>query len=372
MKIKNFIIPFFLLGLFLNLAFSPCTITAAKMKQEEEKDKAQERIIIPEEVKTALQQGIAQRLGRQDIPFRIIKHLHLPARQNTHSIFLFKIKNVDMGFVPLPSPPDQKKPEEAAEEKKETPPVAQTETPAVQLQTSLNAFLQFHRLEDKEPVEVFKEVYIPINFQADSTSYDPEKEEVYSTAYPLSPGDYLLAMAITSLDLQKIGTLYFEFSLPDTSLFTDKLDTTPIFFVKEFKQMASPETTAEVHKDFFTYAVLQVAPKIESVFSPGEKLDILYYIFGTQPGEDGKFDIGVNYEVLKDEEKIIRFQPITYPNPFVSQPLPMKKTVIIKSEEEGEKKEPKDLEPGAYTLSVKIKDNVSGKSLTKEINFEVK
>jgi len=50
----------------------------------------------------------------------------------------------------------------------------------------------------------------------------------------------------------------------------------------------------------------------------------------------------------------------------------MKKTVIIKSEEEGEKKEPKDLEPGAYTLSVKIKDNVSGKSLTKEINFEVK
>jgi len=49
----------------------------------------------------------------------------------------------------------------------------------------------------------------------------------------------------------------------------------------------------------------------------------------------------------------------------------MKRTFVIKSEE-GEKKERKNLDPGQYTLSIKIKDNVTGISLEKNIDFEIK
>lgn len=372
MKLKIFITLFVLLVFTFFLFLSPSPVTAQEKKKEAQ---AEEQIRIPKEVKVVLQEGLAQRQSRLDLPFTFIKHLYLPAQVNLHSVFFFKMKNVDLGFVPQAfAVVEQKTEEEAAteeEEKKEAPPASETEAPPVLLQASLNVFLQFYRLEEKKPLEAFKEVYIPIKLQVESTSYDPEKEEIYSTSYPLPPGDYLLAMAVTSLDLQKIGTCYYEFSLPDMNTFTDKLEITPLFSVKNFSQMDAPETTAEVHKNFFTYSVLQIEPKIENVFSQGESLDVLFYVFGAQPNEEGNWDIAVNYEVFKGEERVIRFEDISYPSPLISQPLPMKKTFVIKSEE-GEKKERKDLDPGQYTLSIEIKDNVTGKALDKKYDFEIK
>jgi hypothetical protein len=380
MKTKNIIISVFILGFVFTSVLSPSIDFA--QEEQVEKEKPEEKIMIPPEVKLVLAQGLAQRQGRQDIPFLIIKHLYLPAKENMHSIFLFRMKNASLGFAPQAFALVEKKPEEETDVKKEekekeeteeetAQPVVQAEPPPTRLRANLNVFLQFHRLEKKEPVEVLKEVYIPLDLQAESTSYDPEKEEVYSTAYPLPPGDYMMAMAITSIDLLKIGTLYYEFSLPDVRSFTENLETTPIFFAQEIKRMTSPELTAEVHKDFFTFSVLQIEPKIENVFSTGEGLDIFYFIFGTQPNEEGNYNIEANYEVLKEEESVIRFQSQAYNFPLVSQVLPMKTRVIIKSEGE-EKREDKDLEPGIYTFSLKIKDNVTGKSLDKSIDFEIK
>lgn len=359
MKAKNSIhhLVFWMFALCLFLSLS--TATAQEKEQETQ---AVEQIRIPQQVKVVLQEGLTQRQGRLDIPFSLIKHLYFPAQLNMHSIFFFKMKNADLGFVPKAITPVEEKTEEAEEE---------TEAPPDLFQTSLNVFLQFHRVEEEVPVEVIREVYIPVNLEVESTSYDPEKEEIYSTAYPLLPGDYLLAMAVTSLDLKKIGTNYYEFSLPDASLFTDKLETTPIFFLNNFKQMDTPETTAEVHKNFFTYSILQIEPKIENVFSQGENLDVFFFIFGTQPDEEGNYAIGINYEVNQEEKKFIRFEAITCSSPLISQPLPMKRTFLIKSEE-GEKKERKDLDPGHYTLTIKIKDNVTGKTLDRNIDFEIK
>jgi hypothetical protein len=61
--------------------------------------------------------------------------------------------------------------------------------------------------------------------------------------------------------------------------------------------------------------------------------------------------------------------------PLVSHPLPMKRTVIIRSTKEGEtteKTETRDIEPGKYTLHFAVKDKISGLTLNKSIDFEVK
>lgn len=55
----------------------------------------------------------------------------------------------------------------------------------------------------------------------------------------------------------------------------------------------------------------------------------------------------------------------------VSQPLPLKRRVMIKSEE-GERGERHDLEAGTYTLHVDIEDKVTGSSLKKTVDFEVR
>jgi hypothetical protein len=197
---------------------------------------------------------------------------------------------------------------------------------------------------------------------------------VCTTGYPLLPGNYILGMAIASWDLKVIGTQYMEFSLPNPADFQDKMDTTPIFFVNNLQRMSQPEMKVEVHRDYFTYSVLQITPSLDNLFKVGQNLDIFFFIYGSQPKEDGSFDIEATYQVIKDEEPVIKFAGTKYTNPIISQPLPLKKTVIVKTqegEETSESKEVKDLEAGQYTLNIELKCLVTGKTTTKTIDFTI-
>jgi len=356
--VKHFIVPVLIFFCILHFLSSPC-LTFQKEKQEEKPDV----IIIPDKVKSFFEEGIKTREARLDIPFSIIWHTYLPSQQNLHCVFYFKVKNADLGFFPIMA--EEKKPEK---EKTEKP--FPTEVLPGRFRASGHVFLQFNRLENNTPKEVVREVYIPLRLEVEGESYQPDKEEIYSTGYAVPPGNYVLSMAIASLDLEKIGTQYFEFSIPDTAA-PEELMTTPIFFVSAIKRMPSPQTTASVQKEFFIYSVLQITPKVENLFSIGDNLDIFFFIFGATPEEEGKYNIDVNFEITKGEEKIIRYLTAHYEFPIVSQPLPLKKPVMIKSEE-GERRKQRGLEAGTYTLHVDIEDKATGSSLKKTVDFEVK
>ncbi len=361
MKIKNLVIPVLLLGFIVSLFLA--TNLAALNKEQESQEKP---VRIPKEIKSVFEEGIITREARLDIPFTITNLFYLPARENMHSVFFFKVKNADLGFSPIapaPAPPEKK------EEEKEAPP--ETEIVPTKLQCNSHIFIQVNKVEKNAPGEVVNEIYLHVNFQTESSSYEPDKEELYTTAYPFPPGNYLLSMAIASQDLEKIGAQYFEFSLPDPLSSPDGLDITPVLFIKNIKRVASPEMHAEVHKDFFTYSVLQIEANVDRIFSPTDNFEVFFYILGAQPSETGKHDIEVGFEVLKGEELAINFKPGKYETPLVPQPLHLKQTLIITSEE-GERRETRNLEPGKYTLSLKISDKISGKSGTKTIDFEVK
>jgi len=353
MTFKTLIRTVIILGVILSL-----TSTTTLFSQEAQRT----AVIIPQQVKAVFQEGMQARQPRPDIPFRITHGLYLPAQQNLHAVFFFRVKNANLGFA-APAVAPQEETQEAAQ-------------PAeAKLAAQNYVFLQFNKLENDVPGELAKELYIPMNLEEDTASYSPEKEEIYTTGYPLPPGNYLLSIAITSKDFQKIGTQYFEFSLPDPLSYTDTLETTPIFFAKNLRQVAAPETVAEIHKDFFAYSILQIEPNLDRIFSPTEFLDIFFFIFGSKANAQGQTDIDVHYEVYKGEELLINFEPQKYDSPLVSQQLPIKRTVLIrttKGTETTEKTERRDLEPGNYTLSIDIKDNLSGKSIKKRIDFELR
>jgi hypothetical protein len=361
MKNKNHIIPSIIFGLILSMVSS-----SNLAFQEQEKTEVE---IIPKKVKTVIQEGMDTQQARLDIPFTIIKNLYLPAQQRMHTIFLFKVKNADLGFVS--ATPEAEAPEKK-EKKEEEEEVSSFEATPTQLQAHAHIFLYFKQIDG--PYE--KEVYVPLNLQVDGISYVSDREDIYTVGYPIPPGKYLLSMAITSSNLEKIGTQYFQFSLPNAASFTEELETTPIFFARNINRMAAPEIRTEVHKDFFTYSILQIEPNMNNIFSPVENLDIFFFILGAELNEVGRNDIDVNYAVLKGEETAIRFAPSKCDSPLVSQPLPMKRTVVVKTTDKDgkatEKKEQRDLGPGKYTLTLDIKDNLSGKTLKKSIEFEIK
>ena len=355
MKSKSLITTALLLGLFA-ASFVVATPLAAQEPQPQEA-----RVVIPDQVRAALQAGMEARQPRLDIPFAIMEQdIYLPAQMNLHRIFYFKVKNADLGFV-APAQPAEKEGQE----------VTSFDSSPAMLRAQNHIFFHYKQLDGTFE----KEVYIPLLLQVDGSSYDPEKEELYTTGYPLPPGSYLLSMAIASQDLGKIGIQYFEFSLPDPMAYTEELGATPVFFVNKMDRMSAPETRSEIHKDFFTYSVLQVETNLTNEFSPDANLDVFFFIFGAQPNEQGRNDIEVSYEVLQGEEAVIRYAQTKYDLALVSQPLPLKRTVLIKTTKEGkttERQEQRNLEPGMYTLSINIKDNLSGKTLKKAVDFSVK
>jgi hypothetical protein len=362
MKTRNLAVPMLLLGFVLSLILAT-NLAALNKAGKPQEDKP---VRIPMQIKSIFEEGIKTREARLDIPFAITQHLYLPALENMHSIFFFKVKNADLGFSPVAPVPVQ--PEKEVEQ--EAPP--ETEAVPTKLQCNCHIFLQFNRSEKDATGEVVSEIYMPVSFQVEANSYKPDKQELYTTAYPFPPGNYILSMAIASQDLKRIGTQYFEFSLPDPLSSPDGLDTTPIIFIKDMKRMPSPESRAEVHKNFFTFSTLLIEPNAERIFSPTDNFEVFFYVLGAQPSETGRYDIDVGFEVLKGEELAVRFAPGKYQTPLVPQPLYLKQTLIITSEEEGERRETRDLGPGKYTLSLKITDNISGKSETKTIDFQVK
>jgi hypothetical protein len=355
MKKKSLIIPVITLGLI--------TVLIPRLNAQEQAQ--EQRVIIPPEVKTVMQAGMQSREPRLDIPFTFIdKEVYLPAQMNLHRVFFFKVKNADLGFS-APAQPGEKP------EKKEEQEVSSFESQPAMLQARNHLFMQFRQLDGT----FSQEVYIPMNLQVDGTGYDPEKEELYTIGYPMPAGKYVLAAAIGSQKLEKIGTQYLEFELPNPASYTDTLGITPVFFVTKMNQMSAPETRTEIHKDFFTYSVLQVEANMDHVFTAGDNLDVFFFIFGAQPNEQGRNDIEVTYEVAQNEEAIIRYAQTAYEMALVSQPLPLKKTVLIRTTKEGEtteRQEQRDLEPGTYTLSIDITDKLSGKTYKEIVPFEIK
>jgi len=327
----------------------------------QQKKKEKEAIFIPKEIKAELKKGIEDRTPRRDIPFEIIENVYLPARQNIHNIIFFKTQNKDLDFTSFSDVSTEEG------EEKEVSPESDI------LMTDLNVFLWFQQMDGGRD----KEVYVPFQLEEERENYDPDEESMYSVGYPLSPGKYMLAMAITTKDLKKIGTQYYEFELPSPESFVDNLGITPVFFIREIKRMESAETTTKIHEGFFTYSVLKIYPILKNVFVQGDTMQMFFYIFGAQPDpENNKFDLTAHYTLNRGEEEIVRYAEGTYDAPLVSQPLYLKRTVLVKTKKGDEivdeKKESRDIEPGQYKLVIELKDNITGKSMERKINITVK
>ena len=96
MKTKAYTCAILFAGLILSFVLAPCLAA-----QEEQEKKQSEAVYIPKEVNEIFQAGMDNREVRLDIPFTVFKHLYLPARENMHVVFFFKVKNSDLGFAPL-------------------------------------------------------------------------------------------------------------------------------------------------------------------------------------------------------------------------------------------------------------------------------
>jgi hypothetical protein len=383
MKAPKFVV----FGFLLVFGLSLFTVFAQAMPQKPQEPKKPEakpaqKEIIPKEIKAIMQEGLATRQGRQDIPFTIFKSLVFPVQGGMHAVIFFKAKNSDIGYAA---------PAAAAPAPKNQPAQPAPAAPAAgMLEARLALALEYLQLDATGALKTYKDATFGVNLQTESAGYDPNKEEWYSFGYPLPFGKYTLVMLFTHIDpktgkpdIKKVGVGYYDLVLPGPDTYQNTLETTPLFFARNIEQMPSYEARPTVHKGLFTYSVLQIVPNIDSVVTAEDKaqIEILFFILGAKAKDEAaaqaqpavqtsqpKYEIEINFEVQKEDgSTVIKWQPQNYVSPLVDQALPLKRTLKT-----GEKTEQKDLEAGKYMLVIKIMDKVSGLTLDKKMPFEVK
>jgi hypothetical protein len=316
----------------------------------------EEAVKIPKEVERLMEANLPTREPKLDIPLSYVETLYFPYQDNYYTVFFMKIKNQDLSYT---APFFEEKKKETKQEAKQEEQIQEQEQI---LSCNADFFFRIYSLgKDGQLKDIHKEVYLPYADQVSSKDYNPEEENVYSFGTIFPPGRYLLSASAASLDLTKIGLVYREFNLPVPSDFKKNLKLTPLFFVKSLKRMPSPDSAITLYKNLFHYATLEIEPYFHHEFGLQEKLDVLYFILGLNPGADGKFKFEVSYTYKKGEEDVVKFEPRVenVPAPLVSVPLSL-------SFEE------KKLEPGEYTLEILIKDQNSKKEGLENIGFKVK
>jgi len=308
----------------------------------EGKDKPKEKIYIPPQVKKVMEETVKKGVVRNDISFSIVKNLYLPAQDQNFLILIFKAKNKDLMLLPF----SEKERKKGVDFSKIT-------------SSKFNVFFWFYKLEG-ESMTPFKEQYVPVELNWES-GVKPDDLSTYTVCTIIPEGKYLLSMAITSLDLKLIGIVNYNFTLPAPLEFKEKLALSPVFFIKSFKELQTPEIPPVVHREYFIYSSLQLEPKIENVFSVGESPDIFYFVYGCSlnPEDKTKFNIEITYNVKKGDENVIKFAPYVFDLPFISHQIPLKKENDV------------NLEPGKYRLEIKVKDKISGKELVEYVDFEI-
>ena len=326
--------------------------------QQPKQDKG--NLYIPKDVKALLEQGLAAKQGLPDIAVTVSGHYFFPYYRVPglmHNVFELKLKNADLGFAPVQGAAAAAAPAKP-EEKKETA-EAFEEVPATDMTAQFDLFLQFRELTNNVPGKIVKEVFVPSDFVIPADEYKPDAEEAYYVGYDLAPGTYLLAMAVQSKNQKKIGTAYFEFTTPDWIKLENKLETSPIIVAKEVSQMQAQETQTNLHRGFFTYLVLKVSPNIDRAIPAKAPLDLLYFVMGAKPNDQGRFALETEMEVKQADKTMIKYSSTVYDSPFTSIPLPMKQT-LKRTIGTNVTTEVKDLPIGKYTLYLNIVDKTDG------------
>ncbi|MBC7364784.1 MAG: hypothetical protein H5U07_09665, partial [Candidatus Aminicenantes bacterium] len=309
---------------------------------------SQKASVIPKDIKDLLDQGLATRQGKMDLPFQFYDVIVLPAKGTYIAVLVTKIKNADLQYAP--SPADQEN-----------------------LKTNVEVFFDIYQMKNSD-LKLVAEHRTASSFSIPAADYNPEAEANYYLGYPLKAGKYLLACAIGNPNTKKLGITYYEFEIPDYEKIVaeGKLETSSLFLLKDIQQMDTQENYPNFHKDYFSWIIFRAYPAYNNILKPGDQPTLMFMIYGTKFNENQKVDLEINYDIRKDNTKIVAFTPMKYDSPFIEQPIPIptSKKVQIK-DDKGERIEDRPIEPGNYELVINIKDNLSGLTLEKRIPFEL-
>jgi len=209
----------------------------------------------------------------------------------------------------------------------------------------------------RRPVNVFEDVVsvdVPTALLAEAAS----GVSVYQQSVPLPPGNYRLNIVAKDIVSENTSTLEMALRVPFYD--EDTLGVSSLVLADVIEKVP----TRSIGSGQFVIGTSKVRPRLGETFRRDEKMGIYFQIYNFQTDESTKEPDGtIEYEVVNntDNKVVISFTE----NLSAIERSSASQTVV-------EKLLPlENLEPGEYTLRVKVVDNVRGETLSPEAVFKV-
>ena len=291
---------------------------------------------IPEKILKLLDGGLAKRKGRQDIFLFVAGHSALPGEQNEmFGAFNIKVKSGDLDPSKVGSG---------------------------RLEAYLSVFARFHPLTAGAPEAAIRELRFPGYFYMGEDQFDPKREDLYCYGYSLPPGGYVMALAVATKDLKRIGVTYYEFVLPEASG-TTGLDLTSVVIAKDIQSSPAMGPRPYLSLGSYKYPGREIHPNVDGTIGGGESLKIIFGVLGAKRTAQKKVSLEVSYEIRQEDKSILSFPKAAVTAPLVEASLP------LKTKGSGKAAASVELPSGNYTLVIRILDKLSKKAAEKKVDF---
>ena len=168
----------------------------------------------------------------------------------------------------------------------------------------------------------------------------------------------------------KIGVSKQSITVPDFQ--NGEINTSSLLITDKVNALTAPVSADESRERPFVFGQQELIPATDMDFGKAEELSIFFQVYNPGLDQAGKPNIVMEYEFHKKEGEAEKFFNKTNPQAVNASnlppqfdpakfPVPGGITVPLASFGEGQ-----------YRLAIKISDKVSGKVLTRDVNFTVK
>jgi GWxTD domain-containing protein len=183
-----------------------------------------------------------------------------------------------------------------------------------------------------------------------------ERKAVYQEALPLRPGRYKLTVVVKDDLNGHMGSMELGIVVPRFE--EDKLALSSLILA----DLIQPLPTSQVGSGPFVIGGTKVRPSVNQTFTRDQKLGIYMQVYNLGLDEKThKPSVDIQYEILKDGKAILN-QPEDAANlKNASQQFTIQKNLALAS-----------LQPGKYTVQIKVTDNIKKQSLSPTTSFEVR
>jgi len=203
-------------------------------------------------------------------------------------------------------------------------------------------------------VHLFEDV-VQVDVPADTFQQYLNQSRVYWQGVPLRPGMYRLNLVLKDINSGNMGTHVMALRVPRYD--EETLAASSLILADQIEKVS----TKQIGKGQFVIGSTKVRPSVAERFNRNQQLGIYLQVYNLATDEKNhRPDALVEYALLKDNRAVFQYQEKSEQIQGASQQMTLEKVLPLQA-----------LDPGKYTLQVKVTDQIARQTITPTATFTV-